>query len=77
VRAVPLKDVIDLKREMVLPAAQAGQPADQMSHAFARIAEVLIVVWHNAPCLRRMSFLIGAVNCVPPNCYTGPLLITS
>ena len=77
VRAVPLNDVVDLKKEMVLPAAQAGPPADQMSHAFARIAEALIVVWHNVPCLRRMSFLIGAVNCVPPNCYTGPLLITS
>ena len=77
VRAVSLNDVVDLRIEMDLLAAQADLPADQMSHVSARTAEVLIVVWHNAPYLRKTSFLTGAANCVLPNCYTGPLLIIS
>ena len=77
VRAISLNDVVDLRIEMDLLAAQADLPADQMSHVSARTAEVLIVVWHNAPYLRKTSFLTGAANCVLPNCYTGPLLIIS
>ena len=77
VRAVSLNDVVDLRIEMDLLAAQADLPADQMSHVSARTAEVLIVVWYNAPYLRKTSFLTGAANCVLPNCYTGSLLLIS
>ena len=75
VRAILSNDVADPRIEMELLAARVDLPADQMSHGFARTAEVLAVVWHNAPYLRRMSFLIGAVNYVLQSCYTGPLLI--
>ena len=77
VRAMLSTGVAGHRKGKELLAIPLGLPAAQMNHVSARIVVDQTAVWHSAPYLRNMSFLIGAVNYVLPSYSIGHLLITN
>ena len=77
VRAILSNGGADLRIGKELLATRVDLPADQMNQDSALIAVVQTVVWHNAPYLRNVNFLIGDVSYVLLCCFIGPLLTTN
>jgi hypothetical protein len=77
VRAILSNGGADLRIGKELLATRVDLPADQMNQDSARTAVVQTVVWHNAPSLRKIIFLIGDVSYVLLNYFIGLRLTTN